>query len=97
MVEMSPLMVELLETLQQAQKAVEAELDQHASAGPSDPAPLLNLHQSVEEFRDQAVTLVHMMRHQDAETTLADEVEDLASYFEGTERRILALLEAGRG
>ena len=97
MAEMSLLMMQLMRTLKEAHQAIEAELDLHASAAFSDPAPLLNLHPSVEEFRDQATTLVHMMRHRDVEATMTDEVEELASYFENAERRILALLNAGQG
>ena len=97
MAEMSLLVRQLMQTLRETREAVEVELDVQASAASSDPAPLLNLHQSVEEFRDQAASLAQMMEEQGAGAALVDEVADLGSYFENTERRILALLKVGRG
>jgi hypothetical protein len=92
MTEMSLLFRQMMRTLREARRAVQAEMDLHASAVPPDPASLMHLQKSAEEFGDQAASLASVMRDRQAESALVIEAQELASYFQETERQILALL-----
>ena len=95
MTEMNLLFRQMMRTLRQARSAVQAEMDLHASAAPTDPAPLVHLQKSAEEFGDQAASLALMMKDRKAEKILVDEAEELARYFQETERQTLAVLGQG--
>ena len=94
MTEMSLLFRQMMRTLRDARRAVQAEMDLHAGSGSAsaDAAPLVHLQNSAEEFGDQAASLASVMRDRQAEKTLVTEAQELASYFQETERQILALL-----
>lgn len=92
MTEKSLLFRQMMRTLREARRVVQAEMDLHASAAPPDLAPLMHLQKSAEEFGDQAASLALVMRDRHAEKILVIEAQELASYFQETERQILALL-----
>jgi hypothetical protein len=97
MSDIEPLFREMIDTLSQAQLAVQTELDLLVGSQSHDIESLWRLNKSVGEFSSEADGLLVMMLEQQAPGNLIDTAQTLVDFFREAKKQIASLLKAGRG
>jgi hypothetical protein len=87
---------DMLQTLQEARSAVDAEMSKHLGLRPFDTGILRRLGESTAEFGWQAEFLAEVMQDHDAEDTLIEEAHELSAFFVVTEYQVESLLSGGQ-
>ena len=92
---MSDQLSELVSTLEQARRAVAAELEPTPGACGRDVVALVQLSWSVQEFAKQADALLSTMMDHDEFGPQLDGVEELADFFRNARERVAAAISQG--
>ena len=97
MAEMNDSLVEMIDTLTQARRAVREELDHFVETEARDGAALQHFDESVRNFARQADSLLLTIQERDPTNPLLETARELSDFFEAAESEADALLAASRG